>query len=218
MQFIGAPENLAFSVAIAVLLGIALLEGVVLLIGFHLSSWLDGLLPDLDLSLAPPDTLPALSPARLLGWLRLGELPALMALVVALTLFGLTGFLVQAMSWRFAGAFLPGWVAVPGALCAALPLTRGANGLLARLMPRNETEAVSEESLIGRVAVVVLGEARPGHAAQAKLRDAHGRSHYIMVEPDTVGEAFPAGTAVVVVARAGGRFVAIRNPHPTLVD
>ncbi|MEZ5581571.1 MAG: DUF1449 family protein [Candidatus Competibacteraceae bacterium] len=45
---------------------------------------------------------------------------------------------------------------------------------------------------IGRVAVITLGTAGYDSPAQAKLRDQHGQTHYIMTAPDQPKNAFPA--------------------------
>ena len=94
---------------------------------------------------------------------------------------------------------------------------RGLGGLLARVMPGDETSAVSEMSLIGRAGVVVQGVARQGSAAQMKLRDMHGRIHYVLVEPDLADETFEEGAAVLLVKKNGARYMGIRNPHPELI-
>ena len=85
-------------------------------------------------------------------------------------------------------------------------------------MLRDETESVSEKTFIGRIAVVTLGKARVGSPAQAKLRDQHGQTHYVMVEPDQPGEEFPAGTDVLLVRQVGAVFKSIRNTRSVLVD
>ena len=64
-------------------------------------------------------------------------------------------------------------------------------------MPRDETEAVAEASFIGRDAQIVLGTARAGSPAQAKLQDAFGKTHYIMFEP-LGDEAVAAGSIVTL--------------------
>jgi hypothetical protein len=98
-----------------------------------------------------------------------------------------------------------------------MSLVRGLGGLLARLVPSDETSAVSEMSLIGRAGLVVQGTARQGSAAQMKLRDMHGRTHYVLVEPDLPGETFEEGVSVLLVKKNGARYMGIRNPHPELL-
>jgi hypothetical protein len=54
-------------------------------------------------------------------------------------------------------------------------------------------------------------------AGQVRIRDAFGRAHYLMVEPDLDDEQFPAGTAVLIVKKVGAIYRGIRNPHPDLL-
>lgn len=153
----------------------------------------------------------------LLGWLNVGRLPLLMVIVVFLFAFGVTGLVLQQL---ITGVFrhpAPAWIAGPLAAAVALPFTRVLGGLLARILPGDETTAVSRETLVGRVAVIVTGEAKVGSPAQARVRDAHGQTHYVMVEPDDDGEAFAQGTSVIIVRNAGARFLAIRNESEALL-
>ena len=118
----------------------------------------------------------------------------------------------------YLGGFLPGALAAVPAICLAVPVVRGMGGVLAKIMPKDETEVVSESTFIGRVAVITLGEAAPGKPAEAKLTDQYGQVHYVMVEPDQGGESFAQGTEVLIVRQKGAVFNAIVNPHPGLSD
>jgi hypothetical protein len=84
-------------------------------------------------------------------------------------------------------------------------------------MPSDESTAISEMSLVGRAGIIVQGVARAGVAAQLKLRDIHGRTHYVLVEPDLSDEIFEEGAAVLLVKKKGARYTGIRNPHPELI-
>ncbi len=218
LEFLTAEENLAFSVALALMTLLALLEGVGTLLGAGLSGLADALLPDSlvpDLDTAGPDTGAPGTISGLLGWLYVGKAPLLVVLILLLLSFGLGGLLLQKLVQQFGGALLPGWIASLGALSVALPLTRAGARLTARLIPRDESEAVSTESFVGRVAIITLGNARPGYPAQARLSDAYGQSHYVMVEPDGDME-LGAGTEVLIVRKKGHIFLAIPNPNPLL--
>ena len=68
------------------------------------------------------------------------------------------------------------------------------------------------------MAQVVLGTAESGKPTQARLRDKHGRTHYVMVEPDQEGETFQAGEDLLLVRRAGSVFYAIRAPGGALLE
>ncbi|MEH8017278.1 YqiJ family protein [Rheinheimera muenzenbergensis] len=215
-----ASENMAFSIALVLMLMIALLEGIAALFGAGVSSALDSLLPESDISphaeVGQIDTDTALS--RFLGWLRIGEVPLLMLLVVFLLSFGLLGLLLQGMLHSMLGVLAPGWLAVPVVLALSLPLVRLGGGVLQAIMPRDETSAVSEDSLIGRIAVITLGTARVGYPAEAKVRDQHGYSHYVQLEPDNAADEFNQGNEVLLLSRQGAVYKAILNPNPHLSE
>jgi hypothetical protein len=209
-----------FTVALAVMLIIAFLEGVTMLLGSGIFSFIDSLLPELDIDadMASPDFESSGPFSKLLSWLRIGEVPAIMLLVIFLTAFGLIGLGLQSFAQRTLGSLLPGSFASIPAVLLGFPIVRLFGGLLGKLMPKDETEAVAETSFIGRIAVITLGNASPGNPAEAKLRDKFGQTHYVMVEPDESDERFENGTQVVLVNQQGAIFKAIRNKSDALVD
>ncbi|HEX9801762.1 MAG TPA: YqiJ family protein [Gammaproteobacteria bacterium] len=217
-EFLTAEGNLPFSIALLVMLLIAVLEGVSTLLGAGLSELLDTLVPGADVDIDAPDLDSSGSLSRLLGWLRFGQVPVLMLLVIFLTAFGLIGLMMQSAMMSAFGSMLPAAIAWLPATLAALPLVRTLGGALAHIMPKDETDAVSEQSFIGRVAVITLGNASHGSPAEAKLKDQHGQMHYVMVEPDLPNEAFSQGTAVILVRQKGAHFTAINNTSNVLID
>lgn len=201
-----AQETWPFGSALLLMLALFIIEGAGLLFAASPSSWLDGLVPDLPDSLEGP-----------LAWLHLGKVPFLMLLGIFLAGFSISGYAIQAFSSALFGQLMPAWLAAVPAMLGGMSLVRGLGGLLARLVPSDETSAVSEMSLIGRAGLVVQGIARKGSAAQMKLKDMHGRTHYVLVEPDLPGETFEEGAAVLLVKKNGARYMGIRNPHPELL-
>ena len=201
-----AVETWPFSAALLLMLGLLIIEGSGLLFGSSPSAWLDGLMPDMPDSVEGP-----------LGWLHLGQVPFLILLGIFLTGFSLSGYAIQAFSNTLLGYLLPASLAAVPATFAGMATVSGIGGLLARVMPGDETSAVSELSLVGRAGVVVQGIARQGSAAQMRLRDMHGRTHYVLVEPDLADETFEEGAAVLLVKKSGARYMGIRNPHPELI-
>jgi membrane protein implicated in regulation of membrane protease activity len=201
-----APQAWPFGAALAVMVGLSVLEGVGLLLAHSPSQMLDGLLPDAPDGFDGP-----------LGWLHVGKVPLLVLLILFLTGFALTGYLIQGMALSLTGHLLPTWGASIPAALAGLSITSGLGSLLAHVIPRDESSAVSEQSLIGRAGVVVRGIARTGYAAEAKVRDMHGRTHYVMVEPDLPEQVFEEGASVLLVKKSGVSFRCIPNPHPELL-
>lgn len=225
IELVTANQNMPFAVALAVMLGIAILEGVASLLGTGISSFLDSLLPDTDFDIdvhadinVEGAEIPSIAPfTHFLGWLRIGQVPILVLLVLFLTSFGLIGLVMQSIIESTLGFLLPGIIASVIAFILSLPAVHILGGGLKVIMPKDETDAVAEESLTGRVAVITLGTAKKGKAAEAKVKDQHGLTHYVMVEPDEEDATFTAHQAVLLVKKEGPVFKAIENRHSSLV-
>lgn len=230
-----SPATTPFAVAISLMLIIAAVEFVGALMGMPASAVLDSLLPEIDADIdldidtdlefeadyaggpldadAPgvPDP-PSPGPlSQILGWLCVGKVPILVLLIVFLTAFGLVGIVIQGTMRGVFGAPLPAVIAVMPALFAAIPTTRLAGLTLAKVMPKEQTEAVSQKRFIGKVATIIRGEARKGVPAEAKFSDRYGQTHYVLVEPDDEAESFEQGVEVVIVKQTGSIYRAILN-------
>ena len=219
-DLINAPQTLIFGVAIMLMLMLGILEVFSLLFG-GISDWVDTMLPDSLTDAAHPelglDAVDAGVFIRFLSWLYVGKIPLLMLMVVFLAIFGLLGYLLQSILFGTLGFYLNGLLAAVAVWFASLPVVRVVAGGLYKIMPKDETTAIEEKSLVGRVGVVVLGEARPGSPAEVRVKDGFGQQHYVMVEPD--GEAvLKQGEAVLLVSMQGNIFKAIVNPSGSLVD
>lgn len=147
-----------------------------------------------------------------LDWLNVGRLPLLMLLVVFLTSFGLAGLSLQAAALALAGGGLPWFAAVPAGIVIAAPLTRTLGRGLARILPRDETTAVDIDTLIGRRARIVIGTARRGSPARARVEDKFGHFHHVMVEPDDDDASFTDVALLLLTARNGDTFSAVEIP------
>jgi len=204
-EFFLLPGNLPFSVALLVMLMIGAAEAVGLGVGAaHVDVHADADAEGMDL----------------LAWLGVGTVPLLIVLVVLLALFGLIGIAFQQLATSLWGAPLSPWLAAPAALVAALPLTGiGARGL-ALVMPGDETTAIGLGQLLGRRAEIVVGEARRGSPARARVRDVHGQTHYVMIEPTDDELVIATGATALLVRREGELFFGLPDAHPlyTAVD
>lgn len=208
MSLFTASENLPFGVGLALIVGIMVIEGVGMLMSFSMSNLLDEWLPD-----AHPES----GLDKVLGWLHLGRVPAMVLLMLFLAGYTVFGYALQMVARGLFGAYLPAWIAGLVAVAPGLATVRGLGALVAHIIPRDETSAVSEQTLIGRVGVVTAGQARRGFAAQARVRDSLNRAHYLMVEPDLDDEVFEEGAQVLIVRKVGAFYRCIANPHPTLM-
>jgi YqiJ-like protein len=206
-----AVETWPFVVATLLLLLITVTEGLALLAGVSIFHALDHWL--LQIPHAEQGPLD-----RGLGWLHVGRVPTLALLVLFLAAFAMIGFALNMVTHRLIGLWVPAWVATPVACIAGFPIVRLLGARIGRLVPSDESFAVTLDSLVGRVATVLGGTARNGYPAEAKVLNQHGQMLYIMVEPDTADVIFAAGASVLLVRQiAGTRFAGIPNPRPDLL-
>jgi hypothetical protein len=213
-MFLFDPAFAPFTISLMVMALIAVVEITSLLLGGSVSDMIDNVLPDADI--AGPDLSHAGVLDSFFGWLGVGRVPVLILLTALLGSFGVIGLLLQSLWHGIFGAYLP--VLLPVLVAAPLSLfpARWIGRLVGRLFPKEESEAVSTDSFIGRVAVVLRGEATAGRPAEAKLKDQHGATHYLLVEPDDGDARLLAGSEVLIVSRAGAVFKAIANPSAAL--
>lgn len=228
IAFLLQPANLPFSIALGLMMLIAVMEGLGMMFGASISSTVDGLMPDVDVDVdvdididvdadldfdGPEIDGPSLDGVggltAALDWLRFGRVPVLILLLIFLCAFGLSGLVIQSMVKGLTGWLLPGILAAAPAFAIALPAVHLGGRGFERLFPKAETYVVSQASFIGEVATVTLGTAEIGKPAQAKLTDRFDRTHYIQVEPDEPGATFETGNQVLLVRRSGAVFKVI---------
>jgi hypothetical protein len=197
LLFAFEPAQIPFTVAIGLMLVLALVQALALG-GLELPEVVD-------------------DGATALDWLNSGRVPLMVLLMLGLAAFGICGLLLQGLASAVRGAPLPLWLAIPGALLAAVPVTRGVGRIVGRIVPRTETTAIPREALVGLRAMVTTGTARPGLPARARVRDPLGGVHQVLVEPEADGEPLPEGGEVLLLRRIGEIFRAMPvAPHPFL--
>ena len=206
MNLFTAAETLPFGIAACIMIGLGVIEGVGVFTAMSPSQLLDHVVPDM------PEGVDGA-----LGWLHVGKVPLLVLLTLFLLGFSISGYLIQMFMHGLMGRYLPSLVAAIPAAFIGLSTVRALGGLLAWIIPKDETSAVSNMSLIGRAGIVITGTARNGMAAEVRVRDQYGNSHYLMVEPDLPEDEFGEGTEVLIVSKAGATYRGIRNPHPALL-
>ena len=155
---------------------------------------LDG--PDLDGDL--PDGAPD-GAGSVAAWLGFGKMPALIWLASILLAFGLSGLVIQSVADSLFGAPLPAWLPALPAAAAAIWFARQFGALFARLLPKMETEALSERHLGRRAGVVTQGTASRGRPAEVRVTDRSGNAHSLRAEPLRDDVTIPQGTKVMVL-------------------
>ena len=196
LGFLAAPEAIAFTAALVLMLLIGLVEAL----GLGASGF------DVDLGVDLEH--------GLLGWLGFGRVPLLVMLVAFLAAFGVIGLAGQQIAAAMTGGMLPAWIAVPAAGVAALPATAILGRMLARVMPHDETTAYDVGDLAGRTATITVDRAREGSPARARVLDPHGQAHHVLVAPNDPAAVFEEGDTVLLVRREGEIFMGVTYDSP----
>lgn len=221
-EFFTAAQNVPFAVVLGLLLVILVVELAGLLFGADISGMLgDGGAGDLadaaDVgldSLSGGDGMNIGFVTSFLYWLNVGRVPLVILMVLLMTFFVVIGYTLQYILLRWFGHMLPAWLATPAALVIAMPGVRWSGRSIGKIVPRDETEAITLDELIGSRAVITIGTARSGSPAQARTVDRFGTTHYAMVEPDDPAVALETGKELLLVRYEGGKFYAIYHPDP----
>ncbi len=195
-----ADYNLPFAISFGIMVLLALLQ----LTG--LGDFDTGADLDLDTDLDPTSATLGGAITTLLG---LGRVPLLVWLITFLLVFTVIGMSVQGFAQSLTGAPLFSWLAALIAGGASVPLTALLARPLGAIMPRDETSAVGLGSLVGRRAVITTGHAAADHPARASVKDRHGHTHHVMVEPHEAGSRMEEGDELLLVRREGQVFYGV---------
>tara|TARA_R100000027_G_scaffold1806_2_gene1981 strand:- start:6120 stop:6836 length:717 start_codon:yes stop_codon:yes gene_type:complete len=228
-----AAENLPFAVALGIFFIIGLLQTISLFTGVSLFSWIDDLLPDIDAvdgfdlpgdagfesgweTEIPTDAHTDASwIGEIFAWMNFGKVPFIISFLLFLFLYSCIGYNGQLLLSGAGIGLLPSTIAGVLALVASIFPLKWGNALLGKILPRDETSAVSSRSYIGRVATITIGEATHERGAEAKLKGPLARTHYVMVRADRPGAHFKQGEKVLLVGKVKGQFtcIAVQNPN-----
>ncbi|HXQ04538.1 MAG TPA: OB-fold-containig protein [Bradyrhizobium sp.] len=198
-----APDVRPFAVAAAIMATLGGIELLSMLVGLSI-----GELVGHDV------TLEADSHTGLGGlflWINAGRLPLLILIILALGVFSIEGFLLQGIAHAL-GAAVPVGVAALAAGAGSIPVIRTTSRGIARIIPRDETYAVSDADFVGKVAVVSVGPLDQGLPGRVRLKDVFGNWHTVSARASPASEALPVGASVLLVDRDARSFIAIAAP------
>lgn len=199
------PGTGPFWLALMVVAGLGVVELVSVLLGASASGILDD-----GLGHHGPDGHEAGLLGGWMSWLNAGGVPILVLAVVLLSTFAAFGFAIQALATGLAGP-LPVVVAVPAALAAGIPSTRWLSRGIARIIPRDETAAVSQVDFIGLVGTVTIGPLDQGNPGSVRVKDRHDNIHVLRANA-APGHVIETGATVVIADGSDGLFQAIPAP------
>ncbi len=167
--------------------------------------FIDDVMPDFDVDFDIDADIPV--HISVVNWFNFGKVPFLILLIVFLTVFGLTGYIIQYFAIKLVGSVFSSWLVIPSDLIVSFLGVRYIGNFLGNVIPTEETSAVSIDSFEGKIATITIGTAKADYPAQAKLQDEHGRTHYIMVVPINEADEFSQGTKLIVVEKSKNCFL-----------
>ena len=195
-----APDVRPFAIAAAIMVALGIIELLTSLVGLSI-----GELVGKDIALEG-DSHNILGGAFL--WINAGRLPLLILLVLALGVFSIEGFLLQGVAHAI-GTTVPVSIAALAATAGSIPVIRTTSRGIARIIPRDETYAVSDADFVGVVAIGPLDQGLPG---RVRLKDVFGNWHSVPARASPDSQALPVGASVLLVDRDARSFIAITAP------
>jgi hypothetical protein len=198
-----APEVRPFAVAAAIMVALGGIELLTTLVGLSIGELLGKEVA------VEADSHNALG--GLFLWINAGRLPLLILIILALGVFSIEGFLLQGIA-HAVGTAVPVGVAALAAGAGSIPVIRTTSRGLSRIIPRDETYAVSEADFVGKVAVVSIGPLDQGLPGRVRLKDVFGNWHSVTARASPASEALPVGASVLLVDRDARSFIAISAP------
>jgi hypothetical protein len=198
-----APDVRPFAVAAAIMAALGAIELLTTLVGFSIGGLVGN---DVAVEADSHDAL-----GGLFLWINAGRLPLLILIILALGLFSIEGFVLQGVAHGL-GIALPAWIAGLAAFAGMIPVVRTTSRGISRIIPRDETYAVSDADFVGKVATVSIGPLDQGLPGRVRLKDVFGNWHTVPARASPDSEALPVGASVLLVDRDARSFVAISAP------
>ncbi len=168
--FFSAPF-LLFTLAFIAMLVLALTETLGTSLKFSPSAWIEARLPRIIVFI--------------LKRLHANQFPIFILSILFLLSTGVFGYLLQFICYAITDAFASLWLIIIPVLIISLLFTVFLSHWLSQLMYSDRImPVIGQPDLLGRIATICRGDARPGFSAQARVRDQHGHLHYVEVEPE----------------------------------
>lgn len=169
-MFFSAPF-LLFTLALMATLVLALGETLGTSLKFSPSAWIEARLPRVVL--------------LILHRLQVKQFPVFILTILFLLSSGVFGYLLQFIYYALTDAFASLWFIMLPVLFISLLFSVLLGHWLSQLMYSDRSiPIIGQPDLLGRIATICRGDAKPGFSAQARIRDQQGHLHYVEVEPE----------------------------------
>jgi Inner membrane protein YqiJ, N-terminal/Inner membrane protein YqiJ, OB-fold len=198
-----APDVRPFAIAAAIMVTLGGIELLTMIVGFSISELIG---KDFALEAESHSAI-----GGLFLWINAGRLPLLILMILALGVFAIAGFLLQAIA-HSVGTAVPVTLAALAAAAISLPAIRVTSRGIAHIIPRDETYVVDEADFVGHVAEVSIGPLDQGLPGRVRLKDVFGNWHSLVARASPESTPLPVGASVLLVDRDTKSFIAISAP------
>jgi hypothetical protein len=198
-----APDVRPFAISAAIMLTLGGIELLTMIVGFSISELIG---KDFALETESHSAI-----GGLFLWINAGRLPLLILMILALGVFAISGFLLQAIA-HSVGTAVPVTLAALAAIAISLPAIRVTSRGIARIIPRDETYVVDEADFVGHVGEVSIGPLDQGLPGKVRLKDVFGNWHSVAARASPESTPLPVGASVLLVDRDARSFIAISAP------
>ena len=198
-----APDVRPFAISAAIMVTLGGIELLTMIVGFSISELIG---KDFALETESHSAI-----GGLFLWINAGRLPLLILMILALGVFAISGFLLQAVA-HSVGTAVPVTLAAIAAIAVSLPAIRVTSRSIARIIPRDETYVVDEADFVGHVGEVSIGPLDQGLPGKVRLKDVFGNWHSVAARASPESTPLPVGASVLLVDRDARSFIAISAP------
>jgi membrane protein implicated in regulation of membrane protease activity len=198
-----APDVRPFAISAAIMVTLGGIELLTMIVGFSISELIG---KDFALETESHSAI-----GGLFLWINAGRLPLLILMILALGVFAISGFLLQAIA-HSVGTAVPVTLAAIAAIAVSLPAIRVTSRGIARIIPRDETYVVDEADFVGHVGEVSIGPLDQGLPGKVRLKDVFGNWHSVAARASPESTPLPVGASVLLVDRDARCFIAISAP------
>jgi hypothetical protein len=198
-----APDVRPFAISAAIMVALGGIELLTMIVGFSISELIG---KDFALETESHSAIDGL-----FLWINAGRLPLLILMILALGVFAISGFLLQAIA-HSVGTAVPVTLAALAAIAISLPAIRFTSRGIARIIPRDETYVVDEADFVGHVGEVSIGPLDQGLPGKVRLKDVFGNWHSVAARASPESTPLPVGASVLLVDRDARSFIAISAP------
>lgn len=198
-----APDVRPFAISAAIMVTLGGIELLTMIVGFSISELIG---KDFALETESHSAI-----GGLFLWINAGRLPLLILMILALGVFAISGFLLQAIA-HSVGTAVPVTLAALAALAVSLPAIRVTSRGIARIIPRDETYVVDEADFVGHVGEVSIGPLDQGLPGKVRLKDVFGNWHSVAARASPKSTPLAVGASVLLVDRDAKSFIAISAP------